>query len=65
MPETAVREPFMPGAQVLLSKNPKRLFSMLAVGRPGLTRKNSWQDVPWTPVITFEAMELDVLVATE
>lgn len=46
MPGTAVREPFMPGAQVLLSKNLKRLFSVLAVGRPRMTWKNSWQDVP-------------------
>lgn len=55
----------MPGSQVLLSENPKRLFSVLALDRPQLTQKNSWQDVPWTPVITCEAMELDVLITTE
>lgn len=59
------REPFTPGAQALLSENPKRLFSVLALDRPRLTRKNSWQDVPWTPVITCEVVELDVLITTE
>lgn len=55
----------MPGAHALLSENPKRLFSVLALGRPQLTQKNSRQDVPWTPVITFEAVDPDVLVTTE